>query len=460
MTYISSSDSDRQVLLRIFGEEYGRRTKPSIYTSKFLRAKHPIVRVEGHSTMLEYLQTSGTPEEATVVFNHLVDRCAIEAVVVCKTQIEAKRISSFSKDVPRHMRHVITLDFYKFQPPNRQGFGYKTTYIDPVRDKVIGADLSQTLDLNQKEVESEVQHLALAASKIAELQKDEKMLKEKIVQVKRKTSRIKRELQQIKTKLTEISSEPEISDDLQQLKETCKEKRERLESTKKREDEMQTKIDQMSEELEKKKELHNEKKKKLSEELETSCGSIEKQLTELERLISGKTKLIRNQEHVKLGQQRILQGLQDDSEKIKSRLDAERKAAESQTEGCVLNPSLTVLQIVAKIKRIQEQKKKNPTEVARRRRDEIGEVYREKKIQLAIQKSKFEALKKISSEMEIANWKRRDTFQLIRKLLCSMVKRQFNYNSATFSHEVRFNPKFTMLILGSHSVWSPRLSQH
>merc|ERR1712032_1688962 len=184
-----------------------------------------------------------------------------------------------------------------------------------------------------------------------------------------------------------------------------------------------------------KKELHNEKKKKLSYELETSCGSIEKQLAELERLISGKTKLIRNQEHVKLGQQRILQGLQEDSEKIKSRLDAERKAAESQTEGCVLNPSLTVLQIVAKIKRIQEQKKKNPTEVARRRRDEIGEVYREKKIQLAVQKSKFEALKKISSEMEIANWKRRDTFQLIRKLLCSMVKRQFNYNSATFSHE-------------------------
>ena len=460
MNFPSYSDSDRQILLTIFGEEYGRRTKPTIYVSKFLPEKHPVVRVEGQSTMMDYIQPSGTPEESTVVFNHLVDRSSIEAVVVCKTQAEAKEITSFAKDVPRHMKYAITLDFNKFQPPNPQGFGYRTTYIDPVRDKVIGSDLSQTLDSNQKEVESETQHLQAIASKIAELEKEENTLKGKIVQVKRKTSRIKQELQKLETELTEISAEPEMSDDLQELKDTYREKREKLESTQKREEELQAKISQMSEELEKKKELHNEKKKKLSEELETSSGSIETQLSELERLISDKTKLIRNQELAKLGQQRILEGLQQDSEKVKSRLATERKSAESQTNGCVLNPSHTVPQIVAKIKRIQEQKKANPTEVARRRRDEIGEVYREKQMLLADQKSKLESLKKIAAEMEKANWVRRDAFHLIRKFVCNRVRRQFNYNSATFSHEVRFYPVFATFYLGSHSVWSPGLRQH
>ena len=200
----------------------------------------------------------------------------------------------------------------------------------------------------------------------------------------------------------------------------------------------------MSEELEKNKELYNEKKMKLSQELEASSGSIEKRLSEFERLIKDKTNLMKNQELAKLGQQKILQGLQQDSEKIKSRLAAERKAAESRTKGDVLNPSLTVLQIVAKIKRIQEQKKKNPTEVARRRREEIGEVYRGKQILLGVQKSKLEAQKKMFADMEEANWKRRDHFHIIRKWVCKSVIRQFNHDSGRFSHEVRFYPVFAM----------------
>ena len=140
--------------------------------------------------MMDYIQTSGTPEEATVVFNHIVDRCSIEAVVVCKTQAEAKRICSFAKDVPRHMKHAITLDFFLFHPPDKQGHGYHTKYIEPVKHKVIGSDLSQTLDWNEKEVESEAQQLESISSKIAELQKEEEMLKEKIVQSKRKTSKL------------------------------------------------------------------------------------------------------------------------------------------------------------------------------------------------------------------------------------------------------------------------------
>jgi len=289
--------------------------------------------------------------------------------------------------------------------------------------------------LNQKEVQREALHLESIASKIAELQKEENTLKKGILDEKRKISRIKPRILEIETQLTEIRSEPEMSDDLQELKDSCTEKRKQLESTQAREEELQTKINQMSEELEKKKEVHNEKKKKLSQELETSSGPIERQLNELERLISEKRKLIKNQEHAKLGHQRLLQDMQEDSKKIKLRLAAERKAAETLTKGCVMNPSNTVPQIEAKIKMIREKKKKNPTEVARRRRDEIGEVYREKQILLAEQKSKLETLKKLATDMENANWLRRDVFHLIRKFICARVRRQFNYNSARFSHE-------------------------
>merc|ERR1712083_169129 len=53
----------------------------------------------------------------------------------------------------------------------------------------------------------------------------------------------------------------------------------------------------------------------------------------------------------------------------------------------------------------------------------------------AAQKSKLEALKKISTEMEDASWARKNAFLLIRKFVCSRVTRQFCCNSETFSRE-------------------------
>ena len=438
MTSLSFSDSDRQVLMKIFAEEYYLLPQPTIYTSKYLNTRHSVDRVEGQATVLDYVRTCGTPKEAAIVFNHLVDRCAIEAVVVCKTQTEAKNISSFAKDVPPRMKYAITLDFNKFHPPNKHGIGYRTTYIEQIKERVIGTDLSQTLDLNEKEVQNETEHLAVADSNIAEGEKVDKSLKEDIVQARRKTLGIREELKKIETQLIEISSMmPEMTNNVQELRDGCTEKREGLELTKQKEEELQTKKKHLSEELERRKELFNEKKAKLSQELETTSGPIEKHLTELERQISEKTKLIKNQEQAKCGQQKLLVDLQTNSEKIKSRLAVERKAAEVQTKGCVLKPSLTPLQIRAKINRIQEQKKKNPTEVARRQRDQIGVVYQEKQKLFAAQKSRLEALKKISTEMEDASWARKNAFLLIRKFVCSRVTRQFCCNSETFSREVK-----------------------
>ena len=157
--------------------------------------------------MMDYLVTRGTVEEATIVFNFLVDVCAIEAVVVCKTQAEAKTISTFAKDVPRYMRKAITLDLYEFIPPP----GYKTRYLNPVRNRVIGSDSSQAMDENEREVQHEIKTLKEISSKIETLKKEEDALIGEIIQVRRRKSRMSQELQKIHSELTEIVSEPEIS---------------------------------------------------------------------------------------------------------------------------------------------------------------------------------------------------------------------------------------------------------
>ena len=243
----------------ILKEEYGRRPKPSIYTSKFLLTRHCVDRVENQSIMMDYLVTRGTVEEATIVFNFLVDVCAIEAVVVCKTQAEAKTISTFAKDVPRYIRKAITLDLYEFIPPP----GYKTRYLNPVRNRVIGYDSSQAMEENEREVENEIRTLEAISSRIDTLKKEEDALKSEIIQVRRRKSRMSQELQKIDSELTEMVSEPEISSDLEELKATHAKKREKLDSISRREKELQEIIDQMSEDLDTKKKLHNDKKRKL-----------------------------------------------------------------------------------------------------------------------------------------------------------------------------------------------------
>ena len=416
----------------ILKDEYGARPKPSIYTSKFLRTRHCVDRVQDQSTVMDYLVTRGTVEEATIVFNFLVDVCAIEAVVVCKTQAEAKTISTFAKDVPRYMRKAITLDLYEFIPPP----GYKTRYLNPVRNRVIGYDSSQAMDENEREVQHEIKTLKEISSKIETLKKEEDALKGEIIQVRRRKSRMSQELQKIDSELTEMVSEPEISSDLEELKATHAKKREQLDSISRREKELQEIIDQMSEDLDTKKKLHNDKKMKLSQAKESFSWPHEKQLTELEELLKNKTKYRANQEKIKLNHKKILHDLNVDLEKIESRCTNERKVAESRTNGCVLNPSLTLSQITAKLRRVQEQKKRNPTEVARRQRDDILKVYQERQSLFRVQKSNLDSLRKLSTKMEESNCRRKDHFVIIRKFVSKRVRRQFNHDSEKFSQEV------------------------
>jgi len=141
---------------------------------------------------------------------------------------------------------------------------------------------------------------------------------------------------------------------------------------------------------------------------------------------------------IKLNHEKILHDLNVDLEKIESRCTNERKVAESRTNGCVLNPSLTLFQITAKLRRIQEQKRRNPTEAARRQRDDILKVYQERQSLFRVQKSNLDSLRKLSTKMEESNCRRKDHFVIIRKFVSKRVRRQFNHDSEKFSQDVWF----------------------
>merc|ERR1719186_978571 len=99
--YLCNEGQDKKVLRDIINRVYGSQKKPQIFTSKFLASRHDVRKVESYNTVLDYLEITGSDQEATMVFNHLVDQKSIESVVVCKTQDEAMNICTFLQNVPR-----------------------------------------------------------------------------------------------------------------------------------------------------------------------------------------------------------------------------------------------------------------------------------------------------------------------------------------------------------------------
>merc|ERR1719382_1073241 len=57
--YLCDNDKDRTVLWEILGRVYNQQKKPQIFTSKFLPKRHLVKRVEGHRTVMDYIDIIG-----------------------------------------------------------------------------------------------------------------------------------------------------------------------------------------------------------------------------------------------------------------------------------------------------------------------------------------------------------------------------------------------------------------
>ena len=173
--YLCNEDSDRRTLWDIFSRVYGNKKKPNIFTSKFLNQKHNVQRVQGHKTVMDFVEIDGSPQEAVVVFNHLVDQRSIETVVVTKTQDEAKKLCTFIDNVPKNLNYVITHDFNKFHPPSKYA-SYRSYFIDPIKSQVLGSNMNTKMIEKQADIERSRADL----QRLAELRKEKERIKCKL----------------------------------------------------------------------------------------------------------------------------------------------------------------------------------------------------------------------------------------------------------------------------------------
>ena len=431
--YLCDNDKDRTVLWEILGRVYGQQKKPQIFTSKFLPKRHLVRRVEGQRTVMDYIDIIGSPTEATVIFNHLVDQKSIESVVVCKDQAEAKKIATYVEVVPRNMNYAITQDCYRFFPPTKST-SYRSYYLDPTRSKMLGANMSNKVDEKEEEVKKARSIISDINAKTDQLKRTEADIRMKNENIKSKISGMRQELQKTSSEKSQLKAEEEGLDNFEALKTQMMKKQSELDTILEDHKATVSERDQIGTQIKEKSKLLNEKTKEISE-LRASSNPIEREISKIEGLISSKKKEITNLEKVVKGYQKAIADAKKEMKDNEADGKKYKKAALERTNGKVLNPTSTVIQLNAKIKQLRELKKKQGSGEAQKEKEIILEEYRKKKEQYLTQKTKVGSLEEMVKDMEKMNERRSANYLFIRKTISNIISRRFALESEIFSSQ-------------------------
>ena len=435
--YLCDSDQDRSVLWDIFNKVYGhQQKKPQIFTSTFLHKRHLVKKVEGgHKTVMDFLDIIGSTAEATVIFNHLVDQKSIETVVVCKNQVEAKKIATFANNVPRNMNYAITHDFFRFFPPTKNT-SYRSYYMDQSRQKMLGANMSNKVDEKQDEVLKAKSTISEINLKTDQLKRTEAELKVGHDQIRDKIAGMRQELQKTSSEKSMLKAEEEGLDNFESLQGSLKKKEGELDTIL---DDLKATVsekDQVADQIKEKSKIFNSKTKELSE-LRASSNPIEREISKIEGLISSKKKEIANFEKTVKGYQKTIAECKKELKDNEVEVKKVKKVAMERTKNKELKPSQSVIQLNAKIKQLREVKKKQQGAAeAQRQKDIVSEEYRKKREQYVTHKGKMEALETMLKDMEGMNERRSANYLFIRKTISNIIARRFALESETFSSQV------------------------
>jgi len=429
--YLCNDDSDRRVLWDIFNKVYGSQKKPQIFTSKFLNRRHEVRRVEHYNTVMDYLEITGSPQEATVIFNHLVDQKAIESVVVCRTQDEAKKICTFHQNVPRNMNYAITHDFNRFFPPTNTT-SYRSYYIDPKTSQMLGANMSNKVE----EKKSDIQKTRVAMQDInansEELLRTRTHLKNKNEQIRERITDLRKDLARISSEKSQLKAEEDSVDNIETVQDKLEEKEKEYDHLCELQDEKLNERDHVGN-LIKEKGLVFAKKSKVVAKLREATNPIEREISKIEGQISSKKKEISNQEKVvKRYQTEVAQLKKELKEKeIEEKKFSQQAKQKAGSE--YIEPSGTVMQLNAKIKQIRETKKKSNKVIADR--EVLLDEYRQLKDQYETQKKKITNIEEHVKTMEEMNTARNDNYLFIRKTISNIIQRRFAMLSESFSRQ-------------------------
>lgn len=428
--YLCNDDQDRKVLWDIFNRVYGHQKKPQIFTSKFLPRKHDVRRVEHYNTVMDYLEITGSPSEATVIFNHLVDQKSIESIVVCKNQDEAKSICTFHQNVPRNMNYAITHDFNRFFPPTNTT-SYRSYYIDPKTSQMLGANMSNKVEEKKSDIQRTRTSMQEINANSEILVRTKANLKMRSDEIRNGITDLRRELAKISSEKSQLKAEEDSVDNMETVSEKLEEKSGEFDHLCELQDNKLNDKDHVIN-LIKEKGAVFAKKAKIVAKLREATNPIEREISKIEGQISSKKKEISNQEKVvKRYQTEVAQLKRDlkekEGEEKKFLIQAKQKA------GAEMEPSGTVMQLNAKIKQIRETKKKTSKVVADR--EKLLEEYRELKEQYETQKRKITNIEEHVKMMEDMNTARNDNYLFIRKTISNIIQRRFAMLSESFSRQ-------------------------
>lgn len=428
--YLCNDDQDRKVLWDIFNRVYGHQKKPQIFTSKFLPRKHDVRRVEQYNTVMDYLEITGSPSEATVIFNHLVDQKSIESIVVCKNQDEAKSICTFHQNVPRNMNYAITHDFNRFFPPTNTT-SYRSYYIDPKTSQMLGANMSNKVEEKKSDIQRTRTSMQEINANSEILVRTKANLKMRSDEIRNGITDLRRELAKISSEKSQLKAEEDSVDNMETVSEKLEEKSGEFDHLCELQDNKLNDKDHVIN-LIKEKGAVFAKKAKIVAKLREATNPIEREISKIEGQISSKKKEISNQEKVvKRYQTEVAQLKRDlkekEGEEKKFLIQAKQKA------GAEMEPSGTVMQLNAKIKQIRETKKKTSKVVADR--EKLLEEYRELKEQYETQKRKITNIEEHVKMMEDMNTARNDNYLFIRKTISNIIQRRFAMLSESFSRQ-------------------------
>eukprot|EP00092_Neocalanus_flemingeri_P012357 GFUD01013323.1.p1 GENE.GFUD01013323.1~~GFUD01013323.1.p1 ORF type:complete len:1085 (-),score=369.84 GFUD01013323.1:206-3460(-) len=429
--YLCNDDQDRRVLWDIFNRVYGGQKKPQIFTSKFLTRKHDVRRVERYNTVMDYLEITGSPQEATVIFNHLVDQKSIESVVVCKAQDEAKQICTFHQNVPRNMNYAITHDFNRFFPPT-SNTSYRSYYIDPKTSQMLGANMSNKVEEKKSEIlrtRTAMQEINANSEVVLRTKTNLKMQNDEI---RSRITELRGRLAKISSEKSQLKAEEDSVDNMETVQDKLEEKKVEYDHLCELQDTKLNEKDKVGNLIKEKGSVFARKSKVVAK-LRESTNPIEREISKIEGQISSKKKEISNQEKVvKRYQNEVAQLKRELKEKEGEEKrflgQAKQKAGSEYVE-----PSGTVMQLNAKIKQIRETKKKSSKVVADR--EKLLEEYRVLKEQYETQKRKIANIEDHVKMMEDMNTARNDNYLFIRKTISNIIQRRFAMLSESFSRQ-------------------------
>ena len=424
--FLVHSERDRAVLRRLMGAVFAEGSRqPTIYTCPFLPRRHQVRRVAGLTTVLDCLVISGTEEEQTVVFNHLVDLRAAEQVVVCRGHGEAAAITMERAAVPAGMAYAITEEFYRYLPPS-DSTSYRSFYLERGGGGLLAPSRTSLLVARREEV-------ARAEAALAQVQAGVQQRGREVAQVQARREEVTGKLGELRRQEQVLAGQVQAG--VQEVEVVKRSLHTTWEEVHRVEEELVVARRQVEEATAKlqdgvaKANIHTKEMK----ELHCLEEPLMEDIKRAKAKVFIKQKEIDNVEKARASRLKKIKELEAEISSIEEKERRHRAAAGGEPPQ---ESDLTVAQLNARLREARSRREDVGGGEAREAREVALAEYRSGVDAFEKEKRKLEGLEGLVKQMEEGELRRRDNLLIIRKIITSTLRRRFDWYMEKFGQQV------------------------